>query len=283
VTTARHPGGTFPLGGDMPVARLGFGAMQLAGPGVWGPPPQPAAAVQVLRTAVELGVDHIDTSDYYGPHVVNDLIRQALWPYPAGLRIATKVGYRRGAGGSWQVADSAGDLKRAVYDNLTRLGADALDLVYLRAASPSEPDGSGLQARFGVLARMQERGLIRHLGVSNVGAAQLAAARQVAEVAAVQNRYEPGDLAEEDLADTCARLGIAYVPFTPLALLYGPLRRWIGAVAAARNISPPQVALAWLLRRGPNVLAIPGTSSVAHLRQNLAAADLDLPAGAAVP
>jgi pyridoxine 4-dehydrogenase len=261
----------------MPVARLGFGAMQLAGPGVWGPPREPKAAVQVLRTAVELGVNHIDTSDYYGPHVVNDLIRRALWPYPADLRIATKVGYRRGRDGSWQVADSAGDLERAVYDNLTRLGADVLDLVYLRAASPSRPGEDGMQARFGVLARLRERGLIRHLGVSNVGAGQLAAVRQVAEVAAVQNYYEPGDPAEEDLADSCAGLGIAYVPFTPLALVYGPLSRWIGNVAAAQMASSPQVALAWLLRRAPNVLAIPGTSSVEHLRENLAAADLELP------
>ncbi len=269
--------GTYTLGGQA-VRRLGYGAMQLAGPGVFGPPRDPAAARAVLREAVAGGVDHIDTSDFYGPHVTNQLIREALAPYPGNLVIVTKVGARRGADKSWNPAFSAEDLTEAVHDNLRNLGLDALPVVNLRSMFGTHGPAEGsIEAPLTVLADLQRQGLVRHIGLSNVTPAQVAEGRRICAIACVQNHYNLAHRADDALIDELARDGIAYVPFFPLGG-FNPLQSAALSEAAARlGATPMQVALAWLLRRAPNILLIPGTSSVAHLRENLAAAALDLP------
>ncbi len=271
--------GTFTLGGHA-VRRLGFGAMQLAGPGVFGPPRDRGAALAVLREAAASGVDHIDTSDFYGPHVTNGLIREALHPYPDDLVIVTKVGARRGEDKSWNPAFSPEDLTQAVHDNLRNLGLDVLDVVNLRLMFAHGPAEGSLEAPLTVLADLQRRGLVRHIGVSNVTPAQVAEARGICEIVCVQNQYNLAHRDDEALIDGLAREGIAYVPFFPLGG-FNPLQSAaLSEVAASLAATPMQVALAWLLRRSPNILLIPGTSSVAHLRENLAAGELDLPGDA---
>jgi pyridoxine 4-dehydrogenase len=269
--------GTYPLGGR-PVFRLGYGAMQLAGPHVMGPPADRDEAIAVLRRAVELGVTHIDTSDYYGPYVVNELIREALHPYPEGLHLVTKVGARRAPDKSWPPALSRQDLIDAVHDNLKHLGLDVLDVVNLRVGGVERPTPGSIAEPFGVLAELREQGLIRHLGVSGVNDDQLTEAQSIAPVVTVQNLYNVALRQDDALVDRCAREGIAYVPFFPLGG-FSPLQSGaLDAVAARLGASAQQVALAWLLQRSPSILLIPGTSSVAHLRENLAVADLVLPA-----
>ncbi|UJR82873.1 aldo/keto reductase family oxidoreductase [Sandaracinus amylolyticus] len=267
----RHPLGT------LTVRRLGYGAMQLAGPGVFGPPADRKAAVAVLREAVARGVDHLDTSDVYGPHVTNQIIREALHPYRDGLVIATKVGAVRGPNGSWEPASSAADIERAVHDNLRNLGLDVLDVVNLRAMFSAEGPAEGsIEAPLTALAELRQRGSIRHIGLSNVTAAQIAEARRLTEIVCVQNHYNLRHRRDDALIDELAALGIAYVPFFPLGG-FTPLQSSVlDAVAARLGATPMQVALAWLLRRSPNVLLIPGTSSIAHLRENLASASLVL-------
>jgi aryl-alcohol dehydrogenase-like predicted oxidoreductase len=271
---------TFTLAGDLTLTRVGYGAMRLAGPGVWGPPRDRAEAVAVLRTAVELGVTHIDTSDYYGPHTVNEVIREALYPYPEGLHLVTKVGARRAPDKSWPPALSRQELTDAVHDNLKNLGLDALDVVNLRVGGVERPTPGSIAEPFGVLAELRDQGLIRHLGVSGVSADQLTEAQAIAPLVTVQNLYNLALREDDALVDRCAREGIAYVPFFPLGG-FSPLQSSaLDAVAARLGASAQQVALSWLLRRSPSILLIPGTSSVAHLRENLAAADLVLPADA---
>jgi pyridoxine 4-dehydrogenase len=269
--------GTFPLG-DRVVNRLGYGAMQLAGPGVFGPPNDRDAALAVLREAVASGVNHIDTSDFYGPHVTNQLIREALHPYPDDLTIATKVGAARGADGSWNPAQSQAELTQAVCDNLRNLGVDVLDVVNLRVMGDThEPSEGSIAEQFTALAELQRRGLIRHLGLSNVKAAQVEEARAIAPVVCVQNQYNLVHRDDDALIDDLAGKGIAYVPFFPLGG-FSPLQSsTLSSVAARLGATPMQVALAWLLYRAPNILLIPGTSSPDHLRENLAAAELALP------
>ena len=270
---------TFQLG-DGSVKRIGYGAMQLAGPHVFGPPKDRAAAIAVLRAVVEAGVNHIDTSDFYGPHVVNELIREALSPYPDDLVIVTKVGALRGEDASWNLAASPDQLRRAVEDNLRDLGLDRLEVVNFRAmlgGGNQGPTEGSIAAPFEALARLREEGLIRHLGVSNVTAAQVEEARGIAPVACVQNQYNLAHREDDALIDDLAADGIAYAPFFPLGG-FSPLQSSALDEVAARLVATPmQVALAWLLRRSPNILLIPGTSSVDHLRENLAAAALDLP------
>ncbi|NOK08477.1 aldo/keto reductase family oxidoreductase [Corallococcus exercitus] len=274
------PSNTFPLG-DRPVKRLGYGAMQLAGPGVFGPPKDPAAALAVLREAVARGVDHIDTSDFYGPHVTNRLIREALAPYPKDLVIVTKIGARRGEDGSWLPAFSPEALKQAVHDNLRNLGLDVLDVVNLRIMFDTHGPAEGsIEAPLTVLAELQRQGLVRHIGLSNVTPTQVAEGRRMVRVVCVQNQYNLAHRSDDALIDALARDGIPYVPFFPLGG-FTPLQSSnLSAVAQRLGATPMQVALAWLLQRAPNILLIPGTSSVAHLRENLAAADLRLPADA---
>ena len=268
--------GTFSLGGRA-VRRLGFGAMQLAGPGVFGPPRDRDAALAVLREAVAQGVDHIDTSDFYGPHVTNRLIREALAPYPDDLVIVTKVGARRGEDGSWNPAFSAEDLTAAVHDNLRNLGLNVLDVVNLRIMFAHGPAEGSIEAPLTVLAELQRRGLVRHVGLSNVTPAQVAEGRRICEVACVQNQYNLAHRGDDALVDDLARDGIAYVPFFPLGG-FSPLQSSVLSEVAGRlGVTPMQAALAWLLRRAPNVLLIPGTSSVAHLRENLLAGGCVLP------
>ncbi|OOG64771.1 oxidoreductase [Rhodanobacter sp. B04] len=268
--------GTFALGGRA-VNRMGYGAMQLAGPGVFGPPRDRAAALAVLREAVASGVNHIDTSDFYGPHVTNQLIREALHPYPDQLVIVTKVGATRGADASWNPAQSPAELTAAVHDNLRNLGVDALDVVNLRVMGDVHAPAEGsIEAQFTALAELQQRGLIRHLGLSNVTATQVAEARGIAEVVCVQNHYNLAHRADDALIDELGRHGIAYVPFFPLGG-FTPLQSdTLSDVARRLGATPMQVALAWLLVRAPNILLIPGTSSVAHLRENLAATTIGL-------
>jgi aryl-alcohol dehydrogenase-like predicted oxidoreductase len=272
--------GRFRLG-DRAVNRMGYGAMQLAGPGVFGPPKDRAAALAVLREAVESGVDHIDTSDFYGPYVVNELIREALSPYPEGLTIVTKVGGRRGDDGAWLPAQTPAELVSGVQDNLKRLGLEAIDVVNLRIiGNVHGPSEGSIGERFAALAELQRQGLIRHLGLSNVTAAQVAEARAIAPVVCVQNHYNLVHRDDDALIDQLAADGIAYVPFFPLGG-FSPLQSAaLAQVASELGATPMQTALAWLLQRAPNVLLIPGTSSVAHLRENLAAAALKLPAEA---
>ena len=268
---------TFTLG-TRTVKRLGYGAMQLAGPGVFGPPKDPDAARAVLRTAVASGVDHIDTSDFYGPHVTNRLIREALHPYADDLVIVTKIGARRGEDGSWLPAFSPEALTQAVHDNLRNLGLDVLEVVNLRVMiDPHGPAEGSIEAALSVLAELQRKGLVRHIGLSNVTPTQITEARGICEIVCVQNHYNLAHRADDALIDDLARDGIAYVPFFPLGG-FSPLQSsTLSGVAQRLGATPMQVALAWLLRRAPNILLIPGTSSVAHLRENLAAADLRLP------
>ena len=267
--------GTFALG-DRTVKRLGYGAMQLAGPGVFGPPRDHDAALAVLRAAVEAGVDHIDTCDYYGPHVTNQLIREALHPYPDDLVIVTKIGARRGQDGSWLPAYSAAELEGAIHDNLRNLGIDAIEVVNLRIMFGHHPTEGSIEAQLTVLAKLQQQGLVRHIGLSNVTAAQVAEGRSIAEIVCVQNEYNLAHRDDDALIDDLARDGIAFVPFFPLGG-FNPLQSsTLSEVADRLGATPMQVALAWLLRRSPNILLIPGTSSVAHLQENLAAANLDL-------
>ena len=268
--------GTFPLG-DRRVHRLGYGAMQLAGPGVFGPPRDRDAALAVLRAAVESGVDHIDTSDFYGPHVTNRLIREALHPYRDDLVIVTKIGARRDEEGAWLPAFSRQELTAAVHDNLRNLGLEALDVVNLRAMfSTHGPAEGSIAEPLAVLADLQRQGLVRHIGLSNVTPSQIAEGRGICEIVCVQNLYNLVHRDDDSLIDDLARDGIAYVSFFPLGG-FSPLQSsTLSAVAARLGATPTQVALAWLLARSPNVLAIPGTSSIDHLHENLAAADLAL-------
>jgi aryl-alcohol dehydrogenase-like predicted oxidoreductase len=271
--------GTYALGART-VKRMGYGAMQLAGPGVFGPPKDHDAAIAVLREAVASGVNHIDTSDYYGPHVTNQLIREALHPYPDDLVIVTKLGAVRGDDGSWNPAHTPADFERGVHDNLRNLGLEALDVVNLRVGGLHGPTDGPIEALFTSLVELQSQGLIRQLGLSNVTSAQVAACRKIAEVVCVQNSYNLAHRADDALIDELAGLGIAYVPFFPLGG-FAPLQSAaLSEVAADLGASPMQVALAWLLGRAPNILLIPGTSSLAHLRENLAAAELALPPAA---
>jgi pyridoxine 4-dehydrogenase len=269
--------GTFTLG-DRTVKRLGYGAMQLAGPGVFGPPKDHDAALAVLREAVAHGVDHIDTSDFYGPHVTNELIREALHPYPDDLVIVTKISARRGKDGSWIPAFSPEELTQAVHDNLRNLNVDVLDVVNLRSMFDAHrPVEGSIEAPLTVLAGLQQQGLVRHIGLSNVTAAQIAEGRRICEIVCVQNYYNLAHRDDDALIDELVHGGIAYVPFFPLGG-FNPLQSSILSDVAARlGATPMQTALAWLLRRAPNMLLIPGTSSVTHLRENLAAAALVLP------
>ncbi|GAU05335.1 aldo/keto reductase family oxidoreductase [Burkholderia stabilis] len=264
--------------GDRNVKRIGYGAMQLAGPGVFGPPKDRDAALNVLREAVASGVDHIDTSDFYGPHVTNQLIREALHPYRDDLVIVTKIGARRGNDAAWLPAFAPDELERAVHDNLRNLGLDVLDVVNLRIMFDTHGPAEGsIEAPLSALAELQRRGLVRHVGLSNVTPAQVAQGRRICDIVCVQNHYNIAHRSDDALIDALARDGIAYVPYFPLGG-FSPLQSsTLSGVAARVGATPMQVALAWLLRRAPNILLIPGTSSVAHLRENLAAADLDLP------
>jgi aryl-alcohol dehydrogenase-like predicted oxidoreductase len=268
---------TFTIGGRT-VNRIGYGAMQLAGPGVFGPPKDFETAGTVLRAAVASGVNHIDTSDFYGPHVTNQLIREALHPYPKDLVIVTKIGARRGEDASWLPAFSRDELTSAVHDNLRNLGVDVLDVVNLRAMfNPHGPAEGSVEAPLSVLADLQRQGLVRHIGLSNVTATQVKEGQRICDIVCVQNHYNLVHRRNDRLIDDLARAGIAYVPFFPLGG-FTPLQSdTLSAVARRLGATPMQVALAWLLRRAPNVLLIPGTSSVAHLKENLAAAELHLP------
>ncbi|MGA9865288.1 MAG: aldo/keto reductase family oxidoreductase [Acetobacteraceae bacterium] len=274
--------GTFTLG-DRTVKRLGYGAMQLAGPGVFGPPKDRDGAIAVLREAVAAGVDHIDTSDFYGPHITNQLIRDALHPYPDDLVIVTKIGARRGDDGSWNPAFSTEDLTRAVRDNLRNLGVDVLDVVNLRVMFDVHGPAEGsIEAPLAALAELHRQGLVRHIGLSNVTTRQIAEGRGIADIVCVQNQYNLAHRDDDALIDDLAAVGIAYVPFFPLGG-FTPLQSAVLSDVATRlGTTPMQVALAWLLRRAPNILLIPGTSSVEHLRENLAAAELELPPDAIV-
>jgi len=269
--------GTFTFGGDRPVRRLGYGAMQLAGAGVFGPPKDPEVALAVLREAVASGVNHIDTSDFYGPHITNQLIRKALHPYANDLVIVTKVGARRGADGSWLPAFSPKELTEAVHDNLRNLGLDVLDVVNLRSMFGIHGPAEGsIEVPLSVLTELQQKGLIRHIGLSNVTPTQIEEGRRICQIVCVQNHYNLAHRADDALIDELARHGIAYVPFFPLGG-FTPLQSSILSDMARRiDATPMQVALAWLLRRAPNILLIPGTSSLAHLRQNLAIPELAL-------
>ncbi|MCL6701432.1 aldo/keto reductase family oxidoreductase [Pseudomonas sp. T1.Ur] len=270
--------GTFQLG-DRTVKRMGYGAMQLAGPQVFGPPKDPAAAIAVLREAVAAGVNHIDTADFYGPHVTNRLIREALHPYAEDLVIVTKVGAVRGADASWNPAHSPAELTRAVHDNLRNLGVDALEVVNLRAwGNLHAPADDDIEEQFSALAELQRQGLIRHLGLSNVTASQVRQAQGIAKVACVQNHYNLTHRDDEQLIAELGKQGIAYVPFFPLGGFTPLQSQTLSSVAARLEASPLCVALAWLLQRAPNILLIPGTSSVTHLRENLSASELKIPA-----
>ncbi|URX64477.1 aldo/keto reductase family oxidoreductase [Luteibacter anthropi] len=275
--TDLNKAGTWSLGGRQ-VKRMGYGAMQLAGPGVFGPPKDHAGALAVLREAVAAGVDHIDTSDFYGPHVTNRLIREALGPYPDNLTIVTKLGAVRGDDASWLPAQEPAQLEQGVHDNLRNLGVDVLDVVNLRIMGDiHKPSEGSIEKQFTALAELQRKGLIRHLGVSNATLAQVQEARSIAPVVCVQNQYNLVERDDESLIDTLHELGIAYVPYFPLGG-FSPLQsETLSNVAKRLEATPMQVALAWLLHRSPNLLLIPGTSSVGHLRENLAAVDMVLP------
>ena len=274
------PGGTYRVA-DLELTRAGYGAMQLAGPGVFGPPKDRDAAIAVLRTAVDLGINHIDTADFYGPYVTNEIIREALAPYPDGLHIVTKVGARRDEQGGWPHARTPAELTAQVHDNLRHLGLDALDVVNLRVGGLEEPEPGSIAEQFGALAGLRQQGLIRHLGLSTVTAGQLAEAQSIAPVVCVQNMYNIARRGDDALVDLTAGQGIAYVPYFPLGG-FSPLQSVaLQEVAARLGATPMAVALAWLLQRSPNILLIPGTSSVEHLRENIASAALRLPADAA--
>jgi aryl-alcohol dehydrogenase-like predicted oxidoreductase len=271
------PGGTFKLGDDLNLTRTGYGAMQLAGPHVFGPPADHEGALAVLREVVRLGINHIDTSDFYGPHITNQLIKEALHPYPEQLRIVTKVGARRDAKANWLKALTPDELRRAIHDNLTNLGVDALDVVNLRVGGLDAPEPGSIAEQFGVLAEMQQEGLIKHLGVSTVSAEQIAEAQSIAPVVCVQNFYNIANRQDDLLIDSLAEQGIAYVPYFPLGG-FSPLQSdTLSRVAARLGATPMGIALAWLLKRSPNILLIPGTSSIEHLTENVAGAGLQLP------
>jgi pyridoxine 4-dehydrogenase len=277
MATATLPGGTFIMAEDVTVTRVGYGAMQLAGPHVFGPPADRDAAVAVLREAVEAGITHIDTSDYYGPHVTNQVIKEALHPYPGELHIVTKVGAERDAEGGWHQRLDAEHLRRSVHDNLNNLGLDALDVVNLRVGGFDSPEPGSIAAPFGALAQLQQEGLVRHLGVSTVSPEQITEAQSIAPIVCVQNFYNIANRADDELVDALAARGIAYVPYFPLGG-FSPLQSdTLASVASRLDATPMAVALAWLLQRSPNILLIPGTSSVAHLRENIVGAALTLP------
>ena len=276
MTTTSLPGGTFLLG-DLEVTRMGYGAMQLAGPHVFGPPKDRDEAVAVLREVVELGINHIDTSDYYGPFVTNEIIREALAPYPEGLVIVTKVGARRDDEGGWPHAREPHELKQQVHDNLERLGLEAMDVVNLRMGGFQDPEPGTVAPQVEALAELQQEGLVRHIGISTVNAEQVAEAQTIAPIACVQNFYNIAHRDDDDLVDALAEQGIAYVPYFPLGG-FTPLQSdGLNGVAARLGATPMSVALAWLLQRSPNILLIPGTSSREHLRENVAGAALELP------
>ncbi|MGZ3680781.1 MAG: aldo/keto reductase family oxidoreductase [Ktedonobacterales bacterium] len=273
------PGGTFTMAEDLTVTRMGYGAMQLAGPHVFGPPADRDAAIAVLREAIDLGITHIDTSDYYGPHVTNQIIKEALYPYPDSLHIVTKVGAFRDAEGGWPQALAPEQLRQAVYDNLNNLGLDALDVVNLRVGGLDSPTPGSIAEPFTALAQLQREGLIKHLGLSTVTAEQIAEAQSIAPIVCVQNFYNVAHRDDDDLIDSLAAQGIAYVPYFPLGG-FSPLQSdELRSVATRLDATPMAVALAWLLQRSPNMLLIPGTSSVAHLRENVTGAGLTLPEG----
>jgi pyridoxine 4-dehydrogenase len=277
MTATTLPGGTFTLGGDLNVTRVGYGAMQLAGPHVFGPPADRDAAIAVLREAVDLGITHIDTSDYYGPYVTNEIIKEALYPYPDSLHIVTKVGAFRDAQGGWPSALAPDELRQGVLENLERLGLDVLGVVNLRIGGFESPTDTSLAEPFGALAELQREGLIKHLGVSTVSAEQIAEAQSIAPVVCVQNYYNIAHRSDDALIESLAAQGIAYVPYFPLGG-FSPLQSdALSAVATRLDASPMAVALSWLLQRSPNILLIPGTSSIAHLRENVAGAGLELP------
>lgn len=274
------PGGTFKMANDLTVTRMGYGAMQLAGPHVFGPPADRAAAIAVLREAIDLGITHIDTSDYYGPHITNQIIKEALYPYPDNLHIVTKVGARRDSTGGWPPALAPDELRQAIRDNLKNLGLEVLDVVNLRVGGFSSPQPGSIAEPFSALVQLQREGLIKHLGVSTVSADQVAEARSIAPIVCVQNFYNIAHRADDKLIDTLATEGIAYVPYFPLGG-FTPLQSdTLNSIAGSLNATPMAVALAWLLQRSPNILLIPGTSSVAHLRENVAGAATELPADA---
>ena len=278
MTEQNELGGSFTLPGTaVTLNRMGYGAMQLAGPGVWGPPHDVDAAVGVLREAVERGVNHLDTSDYYGPHVTNQIIKRALHPYPDDLTIVTKVGARRGPDKSWNHALSRQDLIDAVHDNLRNLGVDRLDVVNLRVGGIMGPSEGSIEEPLAALAELKNQGLIRHLGLSNVSPAQVAEAQKISGIVCVQNFYNVAQRNDDGFLGDLAGQGVAYVPFFPLGG-FSPLQSsTLDAAAASLQVTPMQVALAWLLQRSPNILLIPGTSSAEHLRENLKAATLQLP------
>jgi len=267
--------GTYRLG-DRDVHRMGYGAMQLAGPGVFGPPRDRDQAIAVLRAVVAAGVDHIDTSDFYGPHVTNQLIREALHPYEDGLVIVSKVGARRGSDASWIPARAPAELEAGIRDNLRNLGIDAVEVVNLRVGGMMGPEAGSTEAPFTALAELQRQGLIRHLGLSNVNLDQLEEAERIAPVVCIQNHYNIVHREDDAMIDALAARGIPYVPFFPLGGFTPIQSSALGAIAARLGATPMQVALAWLLQRAPNILLIPGTSSLAHLEENLAAAELEL-------
>lgn len=279
MTRTTPAGGMFTLADDLTVTRMGYGAMQLAGPRVFGPPADRDAAVVVLREAVDSGITHIDTSDFYGPSVTNEIIKEALYPYPEDLHIVTKVGSLRDGDAGWNKALAPAQLRQAVHDNLDHLGLDVLDVVNLRVGGFDSPEPGSIAEPFAALADMQREGLIRHLGVSTVTAEQVAEAEQIAPVACVQNFYNIANRTDDALIDDLAARGVAYVPYFPLGG-FSPLQSDILRDIARRlHAAPMSVALAWLLQRSPNILLIPGTSSVAHLRENLAGAGVELPVG----
>jgi aryl-alcohol dehydrogenase-like predicted oxidoreductase len=270
------PGGRFHIG-DIDLTRVGYGAMQLAGPGVFGPPADRDAAVAVLRAAIDLGINHIDTADFYGPHVTNDVIREALFPYADDLHIVTKVGARRDENGGWPHARTPAELREQVHDNLRNLKLDVLDVVNLRVGGFDSPEPGSIAEQFEALAELRQQGMIRHLGLSTVTADQLAEAQNIAPVGCVQNLYNIARRDDDALVDLTAQQGIAFVPYFPLGG-FSPLQsEALDAVAKRLDATPMAVALAWLLQRSENILLIPGTSSVAHLRENVASAALDLP------
>jgi len=276
MATNTLPGGPFTMAEDLTVTRMGYGAMQLAGPHVFGPPADRDAAVAVLREAIGLGITHIDTSDFYGPHVTNQIIKEALHPYPESLHIVTKVGSVRDAEGGWNQALAPEQLRQAVRDNLDNLGLGALEVVNLRVGGFDSPTPGSIAEPFTVLAQLQQEGLIKHLGLSTVTAEQIAEAQAIAPIVCVQNFYNLAHRVDDDLIDSLAGQGIAYVPYFPLGG-FTPLQSDVlGSVATGLNATPMAVALAWLLQRSPNILLIPGTSSAAHLRENVAGAALTL-------
>lgn len=277
MSTNTLPGGSFTMAKDLTVGRMGYGAMQLAGPHVFGPPADRDEAIAVLREAVKLGINHIDTSDFYGPYITNQIIKEALYPYPPELHIVTKVGVIRADQGRWNQALSPDQLRQAISDNLEHLGLEILDVVNLRIGDSEGSSPRSVAEPFTVLAQIQQEGLIRHLGVSNVNADQIAEAQSIAPVVCVQNMYNLAHRSDDQLIDSLNAQGIAYVPFFPLGG-FSPLQSDIlDSVAKRLDASPMAVALAWLLKRSPNILLIPGTSSVAHLRENFSAVNLEIP------